>query len=344
METELAANIRKYRKERKLTQEQLAEVMGVTTGAVHKWESGLSLPELNLIMQLADFFDISVDALLGQKMDPEALSEAEKALKKYPHSFDIVYCCSIVYLIYGTGRHNEVQVRRALALLEQALILLPQNTNPEISELSIYGKMAGAYTLLGEHEKAVELLKKHNVDGIFCDDIGTELALYMKRPKEAGPYLSEALLRSIGTLFNTIPGLYAMFCAQGNYQEAEDVILWAQEIMTGLRKENTPDFLYKTRAMLLILLADIRLKKGLKKEAEETINEAVKLTADFDSSLNYSANSIRFISMPQGTTLHDGLGATAEESNGTLISMLDNKELSVLWEKKLKKGRKSKNE
>ncbi len=43
MELTLSKNIRTLRKERNLTQEQFAEVMGVTTGAVHKWESGVSL-------------------------------------------------------------------------------------------------------------------------------------------------------------------------------------------------------------------------------------------------------------------------------------------------------------
>ena len=49
----LAENIRKCRKERALTQEQLAEVLGVTTGAVYKWEAKLSLPELELIVRMA---------------------------------------------------------------------------------------------------------------------------------------------------------------------------------------------------------------------------------------------------------------------------------------------------
>ena len=43
MVTKLSENIRKFRKERGLTQEQLAEVLGVTVGAVYKWEAGDSL-------------------------------------------------------------------------------------------------------------------------------------------------------------------------------------------------------------------------------------------------------------------------------------------------------------
>ena len=54
METKLAENIRAFRKQKGMTQEQLAEALGVTVGAVHKWETRLSTPELALIMELAD--------------------------------------------------------------------------------------------------------------------------------------------------------------------------------------------------------------------------------------------------------------------------------------------------
>ena len=56
----LSEHIRSLRKARDLTQEQLAEALGVTAGAVYKWESRLSLPELPMLVQLADFFDTSV--------------------------------------------------------------------------------------------------------------------------------------------------------------------------------------------------------------------------------------------------------------------------------------------
>ena len=151
MRTTLAENIRNFRKERRLTQEQLAEVMGVTTGAVHKWESGASIPELSIIMELADFYDVSVDVLVGHRMkdnsqeatvqrlcgylktmDTEALQEAGKALKKYPNSFDVVYICAKIYMLFGTGKGGREKVMRALELLEQARILLPQNNDPKM--------------------------------------------------------------------------------------------------------------------------------------------------------------------------------------------------------------------
>ena len=80
MENSLARNIRAHRKARGLTQEQLAEVLGVTVGAVHKWEAKLSVPELPMIMEMADFFDISVDALLGYAMRDNRLGATEERL------------------------------------------------------------------------------------------------------------------------------------------------------------------------------------------------------------------------------------------------------------------------
>ena len=50
MKMKLAENIRRFRKERSLTQEQLSEALGVTAGAVYKWEAKLSIPELELIV------------------------------------------------------------------------------------------------------------------------------------------------------------------------------------------------------------------------------------------------------------------------------------------------------
>ena len=83
MEMKLYENIRTQRKARGLTQEQLAEVLGVTVGAVHKWETGMSTPELPLIVEMADFFDASVDALLGYALKDNRLTAVESRLWQY---------------------------------------------------------------------------------------------------------------------------------------------------------------------------------------------------------------------------------------------------------------------
>lgn len=63
----LGRQIAYYRKEWGLTQEALANQLGVTNQAVSKWESGQSCPDVQLLPVLADVFHVSVDALFGRE-------------------------------------------------------------------------------------------------------------------------------------------------------------------------------------------------------------------------------------------------------------------------------------
>ena len=74
MENNLAENIRAFRKARKMTQEQLAEALGMTVGTIHKWERNLSTPEIGLIMDMAELFGVSTDVLLGYEWRSESFT------------------------------------------------------------------------------------------------------------------------------------------------------------------------------------------------------------------------------------------------------------------------------
>lgn len=104
-------NIKSFRKQRNLTQEGLADLLGVTFQAVSKWERGESFPDITLLPVIASFFDVSIDDLLGvdkAKNEEEilyiidkfdngkyhgsngALGFVTEAYKKYPSDFRIV--------------------------------------------------------------------------------------------------------------------------------------------------------------------------------------------------------------------------------------------------------------
>lgn len=57
------------RKEKNLTQAEVAEMMGVTDKAVSKWERDLSFPDINSLPKLAELFDMTVDELMQVKVD-----------------------------------------------------------------------------------------------------------------------------------------------------------------------------------------------------------------------------------------------------------------------------------
>lgn len=64
----LANNLKRIRKENNLSQEQLAEKLGVSRQSVSKWEQGDSYPEMDKMIQLAKLFNLNVDDLLNQNI------------------------------------------------------------------------------------------------------------------------------------------------------------------------------------------------------------------------------------------------------------------------------------
>ncbi len=64
----LGEQLRKLRKQKNLTQKQLADYLHVTDGAVAMWEHGRREPDVEILTKLADFYGVTVDYLLGREM------------------------------------------------------------------------------------------------------------------------------------------------------------------------------------------------------------------------------------------------------------------------------------
>ena len=63
MKLSIGNKIKALRRERGITQEQLAESIGISFQAVSKWENDISLPDITLVPALASYFNISIDEL-----------------------------------------------------------------------------------------------------------------------------------------------------------------------------------------------------------------------------------------------------------------------------------------
>lgn len=83
--------IRKYRKEKNMTQEEMARLLGVTAPAVNKWENENSLPDIMLLAPIARLLGISLDTLLAfrEELTKEEvngiINELDEKLKTAPY-------------------------------------------------------------------------------------------------------------------------------------------------------------------------------------------------------------------------------------------------------------------
>lgn len=116
---EFNEKLQELRKQRGLTQEELAEILYVSRTAISKWESGRGFPSIESLKALSDYFSISLDELLSSE---EILTIAEKDNKdKETMLLDLLYGlldCSLMLLFF--------------------LPLFAQNVNGTIQEVSLY--------------------------------------------------------------------------------------------------------------------------------------------------------------------------------------------------------------
>ena len=79
----IGTKIRELRRARDLTQDELAELLGVSYQAVSKWETGAACPDLSLIAPLARLFNVSADTLLGIDTGDLLRAEFDAAYENY---------------------------------------------------------------------------------------------------------------------------------------------------------------------------------------------------------------------------------------------------------------------
>ncbi|MDD4125972.1 MAG: helix-turn-helix transcriptional regulator [Eubacteriales bacterium] len=82
MELKIGENIKRLRKNKSMTQEQLSELLNISCAAVSKWESADTYPDITMIMPLARVFDVGIDELMGYN-DAKVEAEIKNLLAEY---------------------------------------------------------------------------------------------------------------------------------------------------------------------------------------------------------------------------------------------------------------------
>ncbi len=168
------------RKENGITQEQLADYIGVSKSSVSKWESGLSYPDILILPELATYFNISVDELLGYSLQltkedikknynklsnefalkpfDEVMEQCRQLIKKYYSCFPFLLSMIQLLLNYSTLAKTEVIKKEIF----QQCILLSRRIKEEsrnISDIKSANTMeALAEMALGNSEEIIRLL------------------------------------------------------------------------------------------------------------------------------------------------------------------------------------------
>ncbi len=203
------------RKEKGITQEKLAEYIGVSKASVSKWESGLSYPDILLLPELATFFNVSVDELLGyspqltredikkiykklshefaSKPFDEVMEQCNQAIKKYYSCFP--FLLSMIQLLLNHSVLAKTEDIKSEIL--QQCILLSQRVKEESRNSSDFKNAnsmeALAEMALGNNEEVISLLNDKLVP-YSGDDVILIMAYQMLGENDQANKVNQILL------------------------------------------------------------------------------------------------------------------------------------------------------
>ena len=136
----IGENLKKLRKLKELTQEQLADILGVSFQAVSKWERGDSYPDIEMLPTIAEYFGITTDELMGMK-EIRDTANAEKILEQQKENM------------------SKGLIRENIELLAEAVRILAECTDPKIRN-RVQAELCNYYLNSGEASKALEAADK----------------------------------------------------------------------------------------------------------------------------------------------------------------------------------------
>lgn len=77
-QVKIGSFLRELRKERNLTQEQLAEQLGVSGRSVSRWETGSNMPDIGVLVEIAEFYDVGIPEIINGERKSERMNQETK--------------------------------------------------------------------------------------------------------------------------------------------------------------------------------------------------------------------------------------------------------------------------
>lgn len=232
-EINIARTIINKRKEKGLTQDELAGHIGVSKAAVSKWEIGQSYPDITILPQLASFFNISIDELMGYepqmhkedirklyvrlshdftvKPFEDVMEECREIAKKYFSCFPLLF--QIGTLIVNNSTESGDRDRSAAAIEEAKALFIRIKNESEDTELCRLALNMEAFCALalGKAEEVIELLEGTSNKVISTETLLASSYQMLGRQRQAKAVLQAGIYQHMGSLLDTL-GNYLLLC------------------------------------------------------------------------------------------------------------------------------------
>ena len=237
---ELGQVIRKYRKKKNLTQEEMAARLGVSAPAVNNWENGNSMPDIMMLAPIARLLGITTDELLSfseeltEKEIKDIVDEADRRLKE--QSFEEAFCwarqiierypnCEMliwqIAVIFDARRMmKEVQDEEIYDPIICAWYQRALESRDETVRQRSADSLFSFYLRKNEYEKAEECLRFFSEQNPERKRKQAQIYSAANQIRKAYQVYEELLFADYQMINATLQGLYLLALQENNFEKA----------------------------------------------------------------------------------------------------------------------------
>ena len=162
----ISENIKRLRQEKRLTQEVLANIIGISFQAVSKWECGDAYPDITLLPVIANYFQVTIDELLGNdkiKIEESKARREEAFLSHQKSLIENVWNLMAMIDCYHQWYSDFISPADRLALLKISAdltdVIYAGDDNKGLAKGLIHEDIAKLYFSMGEKENGYKYLE-----------------------------------------------------------------------------------------------------------------------------------------------------------------------------------------
>ena len=277
------------RKKASISQEEFADIIGTSRQAVSKWERDEAYPDIDKLILIAKYYNISVDYILNYETDELDVkkfisklkeeinlgrylieySEIEKWVYRYPNDYTLILNSSDYILKKGIVEKNNFLLEKTIDFINK-LLVLDKNLNNYSNE-SLKKTIAQIYTLLKKPEEAKKYIIDNNLKN--CGNILARCETMNKNYEKSLEILYEEYLFYLSELiFNVQTQIYNLVCLK-KLEEAYNLTKWIINYINSLVMENN----ILSKANIINLITKVIIALLLNYDVKEEIQYIEKL-------------------------------------------------------------------
>ena len=286
MDLLIGERIKKYRKNKEMTQDALAQALTVSPQSISKWECGDGYPDITLLPAIANFFEVTVDELIGNdeisaKEDvqknffevinslslDDQLDLALKYHKKYPRNWHIA--TSLMHRITRYQGNREVEYRKLLVDIGERIL-------KDCTDSTMRKSAVTVMCMVCDEEEIGALL---NRDTTFWYEGRHEI--YEKRYKLSGQEEKYWIIRNAGNFLRTSAMIARMREHKSYIGKPEDSVAWNTmylNILIGITQNTIPDAWIPEYTMQYIRLSAAYFGLGDNENGYSYLEKALELS------------------------------------------------------------------